>query len=140
MPTSQPCSCGPAAGPSAPISACVPLSSLARCVEETLADLQESGLVAPVFGHVGDGNFHCVLLVDPGDPQEYRRAEELSTRLVRRAIAMDGTCTGEHGVGLRKQAYLLEECGPDGVDLMRRIKQALDPRGVLNPGKVFGTR
>jgi D-lactate dehydrogenase (cytochrome) len=118
--------------------ACVPLSALARCVEDTIADLQDSGLVAPVFGHVGDGNFHCVLLVDPQDPEELQRAEALSTRLVRRAIALDGTCTGEHGVGLRKQGYLEEELGPDTVDLMRRIKLALDPRGVLNPGKVFG--
>jgi D-lactate dehydrogenase (cytochrome) len=118
--------------------ACVPLSALAQCVEETIADIRDTGLIAPVFGHVGDGNFHCVLLVDIDDPVECERAEALSARLVRRAIALDGTCTGEHGVGLRKQAYLVEELGADTVDLMRRIKQALDPRGILNPGKVFG--
>ncbi len=118
--------------------ACVPLSALAGCIEETVADLEASGIVAPLFGHVGDGNFHCVLLVDPDDPEEMRRAEALSARLVRRAIACDGTCTGEHGVGLRKQAYLLEELGPDAVELMRRVKLALDPHSILNPGKVFG--
>lgn len=120
--------------------ACVPLSALAQCVEETVADLADSGLVAPVFGHVGDGNFHCMLLVDPDDPDEMARAEAVSTRLVRRAIALDGTCTGEHGVGLRKQAYLIEELGADAVDVMRCLKRALDPRGILNPGKVFGPR
>jgi D-lactate dehydrogenase (cytochrome) len=118
--------------------ACVPLSALAQCVEETIIDIRDTGLIAPVFGHVGDGNFHCVLLVDLDDPAEMKRAEALSARLVQRAIALDGTCTGEHGVGLRKQAYLLDELGADTVDLMRRIKQALDPRCILNPGKVFG--
>jgi D-lactate dehydrogenase (cytochrome) len=120
--------------------ACVPLSALARCVEETVADLEASGLLAPVFGHVGDGNFHCVLLVNPDDADEMARAEALSQRLVRRAIACEGTCTGEHGVGIRKQAYLFDELGADAVDLMRRIKLALDPRSILNPGKVCGDR
>ncbi|MGE0330554.1 MAG: FAD-binding oxidoreductase [Ramlibacter sp.] len=116
--------------------ACVPLSRLADCVVETVADIDASGLVAPVFGHVGDGNFHCVVLVDTADPGEVARAEALAHRLVRRAIAMDGTCSGEHGVGLHKIAYLEEEHGTAGVGLMRRIKQALDPRNLMNPGKV----
>lgn len=103
---------------------------------ETLADLQATGLTTPVFGHVGDGNFHCLVLVDPNRPEEVSAAEGLSRRLMRRAIKYDGTCTGEHGIGLHKIAYLQEEHGPETVDIMRRIKQALDPHNILNPGKV----
>jgi D-lactate dehydrogenase (cytochrome) len=116
--------------------ACVPLSALAECISETVADIAESGLVAPVFGHVGDGNFHCLLLVDPDSPSELALAEAVSERLVRRAIRFDGTCTGEHGVGLHKMRYLEEEHGAAAVEVMRRIKQALDPLDILNPGKV----
>ena len=119
---------------------CVPISRLAECIAETLDDIRRSGLVAPVFGHVGDGNFHCLLLVDPGNAEEGRTAEALSQRLVRRAIAFDGTCTGEHGVGLHKLPYLEEEHGAATVDVMRRIKQALDPHNILNPGKVVAMR
>lgn len=115
---------------------CVPISRLAECIGETLADVRRSGLLAPVFGHVGDGNFHCLLLVDPDNEEEGRSAEALSQRLVRRAIAFDGTCTGEHGVGLHKLPYLEEEHGAATVDVMRRIKLALDPHNILNPGKV----
>jgi D-lactate dehydrogenase (cytochrome) len=92
--------------------------------------------VAPVLGHVGDGNFHCLLLVDPTNAQEVQVAEALSERLVRRAIRFDGTCTGEHGVGLHKMSYLEEEHGTEGVSLMRKIKRALDPLNIFNPGKV----
>jgi D-lactate dehydrogenase (cytochrome) len=116
--------------------ACVPISRLSECLVETLADLQATGLTTPVFGHVGDGNFHCLVLVDPNRPEEVSAAEGLSQRLMRRAIKYDGTCTGEHGIGLHKIAYLQEEHGPETVDIMRRIKQALDPRNILNPGKV----
>jgi D-lactate dehydrogenase (cytochrome) len=116
--------------------ACVPISSLADCLAETVADIEASGLIAPVLGHVGDGNFHCLLLVDPANAQELRVAEALSERLVRRAIRFDGTCTGEHGVGLHKMPYLEEEHGAEGVALMRKIKRALDPHNILNPGKV----
>ncbi|MEP6791925.1 MAG: FAD-linked oxidase C-terminal domain-containing protein, partial [Ramlibacter sp.] len=96
--------------------ACVPMSALAQCLAETVADIEASGLPAPVFGHVGDGNFHCLLLVDPSKPQEVATAEALSQRLMRRAISHDGTCSGEHGVGLHKMAYLEEELGADTVD------------------------
>lgn len=116
--------------------ACVPISRLADCIAETTADIQASGLLAPVFGHVGDGNFHCLLLVDPDNADEVTAAEELSHRLVHRAIRFDGTCTGEHGAGLHKMPYLEEEHGVATVDVMRRIKRALDPRNILNPGKV----
>lgn len=116
--------------------ACVPISNLAQCIEETIADIGTTGILAPVFGHVGDGNFHCLLLVDPADRDEVKTAEDLSHRLMRRAISLDGTCTGEHGVGLHKLAYLEEEHGAATVDVMRHIKRALDPHNILNPGKV----
>ena len=117
--------------------ACVPISRLADCLVQTAEDLRESGLVAPMVGHVGDGNFHVQMLVDDAAPHELRAAEALNERLVRRALSMDGTCTGEHGIGLHKQGFLVEEVGAAGVDLMRRIKHALDPAGLMNPGKVF---
>ena len=120
--------------------ACVPLSQLAKCLDETVKDIESSGLLAPVFGHVGDGNFHCLLLVDPNDRGEVQRAEEVSARLIERAIRCEGTCTGEHGVGLHKKPYLFLEYGEDGVDLMRRVKQALDPHNIMNPGKVIDLR
>ena len=117
--------------------ACVPISRLADCLVQTAEDLRDSGLVAPMVGHVGDGNFHVQMLVDDAAAHEVRAAEALNERLVRRALSMDGTCTGEHGIGLHKQGFLIEEVGPAGVDLMRRIKVALDPAGLMNPGKVF---
>ncbi len=116
--------------------ACVPISRLAECIAQTKADLDESGLLAPIVGHVGDGNFHLAILVDPDDPDELARAKALNDRLVRRAIAMDGTCTGEHGVGYGKSAFLELEHGPGGVALMRAVKSALDPTNLFNPGKV----
>jgi D-lactate dehydrogenase (cytochrome) len=115
---------------------CVPISALAQCLEETRRDLDESGLLAPLVGHVGDGNFHLLLLVDPADPEEIARARALHARLVARAIALDGTCTGEHGVGVGKRGYLETELG-EAVDAMRAIKQALDPLNIMNPGKIF---
>jgi D-lactate dehydrogenase (cytochrome) len=116
--------------------ACVPLSALAECLAETVADIESTGLAAPVFGHVGDGNFHCLLLIDPARPDEAAMAEGVSRRLMQRVIRYDGTCSGEHGVGLHKMDYLEEEHGPGAVEVMRRIKRALDPDNVLNPGKV----
>ncbi len=116
---------------------CVPISRLAECVAETRRDIERSGLVAPMLGHVGDGNFHTSFLVDPGDPAEIRLAQEVHERMIRRAIALGGTCTGEHGVGLGKARYLPLEHGEEGVELMRAIKAALDPEGLMNPGKML---
>ncbi|MEJ8848428.1 FAD-linked oxidase C-terminal domain-containing protein [Variovorax rhizosphaerae] len=116
--------------------ACVPLSALAACVEETLEDIAAHGLLAPVFGHVGDGNFHCLVLVDPAAPPELAAAEAFSHRLVQRSLRHGGTSTGEHGVGLHKMQYLVEEHGPHAVALMRSIKLAFDPHNIFNPGKV----
>ncbi|MBB6557611.1 D-lactate dehydrogenase (cytochrome) [Acidovorax soli] len=116
---------------------CVPISRLAECVGQTAQDLQQSGMLGPIVGHVGDGNFHVQMLVDAADHQEVEQAEALNARLVRRALAMEGTCTGEHGVGLHKQGFLLDELGASSVALMRQIKHAMDPHNLMNPGKVF---
>ena len=115
---------------------CVPISRLAECISATKADLQASSIPATILGHVGDGNFHVVFSIDPTAPDEIGEVKAINARLVRRALAMDGTCTGEHGIGLGKQDWLVEELG-DAVDVMRSIKQALDPKNILNPGKIF---
>ena len=116
---------------------CVPVSRLAQCVAEARAGVEEAGLLAPIVGHAGDGNFHVCVLVDPGDPAELARVQEFGERLARRAIELGGTCTGEHGVGYGK-AHLLElEHGAEGVELMRSVRAALDPDGIMNPGKVL---
>jgi D-lactate dehydrogenase (cytochrome) len=115
---------------------CVPISRLAQCLLETHADIEASGLVAPIVGHVGDGNFHLLILVDPDAPDELPRARQLHDAMVRRALAMDGTCTGEHGIGSGKMDFLITELG-SAVDVMRSVKQALDPAGIMNPGKLF---
>ena len=115
---------------------CVPISRLAECVVETEKDLAALGLISPIVGHVGDGNFHCSLLCDINDPDELERAERFLHRLVERAQAMDGTCTGEHGIGQGKQKYLVKELGIEAVEAMRALKAALDPHNILNPGKI----
>ena len=115
---------------------CVPISRLADCINETIADLEASFLPAPILGHVGDGNFHCAILANADDPREVEEAERLNTRIVERALAMDGTCTGEHGVGLHKMNFLRVEHGDDALDLMVRLKRAFDPLNILNPGKI----
>jgi D-lactate dehydrogenase (cytochrome) len=115
---------------------CVPLSRLAECIGETKADLERSSVPATILGHVGDGNFHVVFSMDPDSADELEEVQAMNARLVRRALEMDGTCTGEHGIGLGKQEWLVEELG-DAVDLMRSVKRALDPKGILNPGKIF---
>jgi D-lactate dehydrogenase (cytochrome) len=115
---------------------CVPISRLAECVIAAQRDVVESGLIAPILGHVGDGNFHLSLLLDVSDDDEIARAERLLERLVERALAMDGTCTGEHGVGQGKMKYLAAEYGEATLAAMRAIKDALDPRDIMNPGKI----
>jgi D-lactate dehydrogenase (cytochrome) len=115
---------------------CVPVSRLAECLTETRRDADASGLVAPIVGHVGDGNFHMLILIDPANPDDVTRAKALHARMVARAIAMEGTCTGEHGIGLGKISFLVDELG-EAVDVMRDIKRALDPQGLMNPGKIF---
>ncbi|HWA12486.1 MAG TPA: FAD-linked oxidase C-terminal domain-containing protein [Burkholderiales bacterium] len=115
---------------------CVPISRLAECIMETKKDLKQSFLTAPLVGHVGDGNFHLGFLIMRDDPKELAEAERLNERLVMRALAMDGTCTGEHGIGLGKQKFLLAEHG-DAVSVMRQVKKALDPQNIMNPGKIF---
>jgi D-lactate dehydrogenase (cytochrome) len=117
---------------------CVPISALADCVAAAQADIAAHGLIAPIVGHVGDGNFHTCVLVDPNDPDDVRRAEEFHARLVQRALAHEGTCTGEHGVGYGKARFLTAEHGSVAVEMMRDIKRALDPEGIFNPGKILG--
>jgi D-lactate dehydrogenase (cytochrome) len=116
---------------------CVPISRLAECLLETKADCEKEKIIHGIVGHVGDGNFHVQMLVDPNDPADIARAEGVNERMVHRAIAMDGTCTGEHGIGLHKIDFLIHETGEDAVDMMRSIKHALDPNNIFNPGKIF---
>ncbi|MCO5084736.1 MAG: FAD-binding protein [Rhizobiaceae bacterium] len=115
---------------------CVPISRLAECIRETEADIERMGLIAPIVGHVGDGNFHTMPLIDMDNPEEIARCEEFVSRLNLRAISMDGTCTGEHGIGQGKVGFLEREVG-DSVDFMRTIKTALDPLNIMNPGKIL---
>jgi D-lactate dehydrogenase (cytochrome) len=119
-----------------PTDVCVPLSRLADCVIETQRDIAACKLIAPIVGHVGDGNFHLTLLVDMDDTGEVKVAKDFSERLVERALAMDGTCTGEHGVGQGKMKYLLAEHGAPALEAMRAIKRTLDPLDIMNPGKI----
>jgi D-lactate dehydrogenase (cytochrome) len=114
--------------------ACVPISRLAECILETKTDIEKSGLTVTIVGHVGDGNFHLVVLYEEAHPEQRRRAEALARAVSMRAIAMGGTCTGEHGIGWHKLDLLAQEHG-EAVDLMRSIKHALDPCGIMNPGK-----
>ncbi|MEO1067176.1 MAG: FAD-linked oxidase C-terminal domain-containing protein [Pseudomonadota bacterium] len=115
---------------------CVPISRLAECMSETQKDIAETGVMAPIVGHVGDGNFHVLLMFDEKNAAEVKKAEAFVSRLNMRAISMDGTCTGEHGIGQRKQPYLVHELGGT-VDYMRAIKAAIDPGNIMNPGKIL---
>jgi len=120
-----------------PTDVCVPISRLADCITATKADLAHSPAPAYILGHVGDGNFHCAFMVDPDNPDELAEVGRLSRRLTERAIAAGGTCTGEHGIGIGKRDCLTAEHGDVAVDVMRAIKATLDPRHLLNPGKVL---
>jgi len=115
---------------------CVPISRLAECVAETMADVKDYINPVPLLGHIGDGNFHLMLLVDPAKPEQTELAKKFNKRLVERALKMEGTCTGEHGVGLGKMGSMRMELGDDMMDLMRDIKKVFDPEGLMNPGKV----
>ena len=115
---------------------CVPISKLAECILETRKDIDEQKLLSPIVGHVGDGNFHCCFVMDPDDPEEMARVDGVNKRMVMRAIAMGGTCTGEHGVGIGKIEYLEVEHG-EALSVMRSMKMALDPENIMNPGKII---
>ena len=119
-----------------PTDVCVPISRLAECLLETRRDIDAEGLLAPIVGHVGDGNFHLVFVVDPDDQEEMARAEVVNDRMIARAQEMGGTCTGEHGVGYGKLAHLEAEHG-EAMEVMRQIKRALDPHNIMNPGKIL---
>ena len=116
---------------------CVPISRLAECVRETKSDIERSGLIAPIVGHVGDGNFHASVLVMMDDPDEVARSKAFLERLAERSLAMDGTCTGEHGIGEGKKHFMVAEHGQSAVDLMVAIKRAVDPDMIMNPGKII---
>jgi D-lactate dehydrogenase (cytochrome) len=116
---------------------CVPISRLADCLLDSVKEADESGLPYFLVGHVGDGNFHFGYLLDPDKPQEREIAETLNHQLVARALELEGTCSGEHGVGLHKKEFLVAEAGAGTVDMMRTIKRALDPKNIMNPGKIF---
>jgi D-lactate dehydrogenase (cytochrome) len=116
---------------------CVPISRLADCLLDSVAEADASGIPYFLVGHVGDGNFHFGYLLDPNDPKEREIAEKLNHDLVARALRLEGTCTGEHGVGLHKMGFLVDETGAGAVDMMRTIKRALDPKNIMNPGKIF---
>ena len=120
-----------------PTDVCVPISRLAECISETRRDIEESGLTAPIVGHVGDGNFHVVMILDTENEAEMQRAHDFNRRLIARSLSMGGTSTGEHGIGLGKRTELVDEHG-GAVEVMMSIKQALDPLNIMNPGKMFG--
>jgi D-lactate dehydrogenase (cytochrome) len=116
---------------------CVPISRLAECILDTKADCEKNDMIYSIIGHVGDGNFHVLMMIDPHDPADVAKAEGVNARMVARALAMDGTCTGEHGVGLHKMDFLVQEHGAEAIETMRILKHAFDPKNILNPGKVI---
>jgi D-lactate dehydrogenase (cytochrome) len=115
---------------------CVPISRLAECIAETHKDIAKASMPVPIAGHVGDGNFHLIFLIDPENEAERHEAEAINERMVMRALAMDGTCTGEHGIGIGKLDFLVAEHG-EAVSVMRQIKRAIDPDNIMNPGKML---
>lgn len=120
-----------------PTDVCVPISRLAECIHATNLDLQQASIPVMLFGHVGDGNFHLVVLIDPDNEEEMNEAERINERVVERALAMEGTCTGEHGIGLGKKKFMVREHGEEAIEVMRALKNTLDPQGLLNPGKIL---
>lgn len=114
----------------------MPISRLADCVRETVDELDRASFPYTIVGHVGDGNFHVLMLLDADSEKEWQESETINHNLVRRAIAADGTCTGEHGVGLHKMQFMAEEHGDNALELMRSLKHAFDPNNILNPGKI----
>ena len=116
---------------------CVPISRLAECIGQAVGEADAAGLPYYIVGHVGDGNFHIAYLIDPAQPGQRETAEGLNDRLVHHALSLEGTCTGEHGIGLHKQGFLVDEAGAGTVAMMRTLKRALDPKNILNPGKIF---
>ena len=115
---------------------CVPISKLSDCIIETIEDMEQNGLIGPIVSHAGDGNFHVALLIDKNSEEELKKLDSFLTRISERAIRMDGTCTGEHGIGQGKRKYMLKELG-NAVDVMKQIKHAFDPKKIMNPGKLF---
>ena len=120
-----------------PTDVCVPISRLAECINATVADLEQTDVLAPIVGHVGDGNFHLAFLFDKDDERELEQVNWVNSRMIDRALEMGGTCTGEHGVGHGKMKYLEREHGAEAVAMMVAIKRALDPQNIMNPGKVL---
>jgi D-lactate dehydrogenase (cytochrome) len=116
---------------------CVPISRLAEGINESVAEVDAAGLPYYIVGHVGDGNFHLAYLIDPAVPAERELAERLNRQMVQRALRLDGTCSGEHGIGLHKMEFLVDEAGAGAVAMMRSLKRALDPKNIMNPGKIF---
>ena len=116
---------------------CVPISRLAESINESVAETEAAGVPYWIVGHVGDGNFHLSWLLDPNDPVERETVERLSAQMVQRALRLEGTCSGEHGIGLHKMGYLALEAGAGAVAMMRAVKLALDPKNIMNPGKIF---
>jgi D-lactate dehydrogenase (cytochrome) len=116
---------------------CVPISHLADSIRRVQAAVEQAGLFAPILGHVGDGNFHVFFVLPPEDEAAWRQAHLINDAMVEHALAVGGTCTGEHGIGLGKREALLREHGPEALALMQSLKQAIDPQGLLNPGKLF---
>ena len=116
---------------------CVPISRLADCLLDSVTEADASGIPYFLVGHVGDGNFHFGYLIDPDSVEERATAERLNHTLVERALRLEGTCTGEHGIGLHKMGFLVDEAGAGAVDMMRTLKRALDPKNIMNPGKIF---
>ena len=115
----------------------MPISRLAECIDQAVTEADDAGLPYYIVGHVGDGNFHIAYMIDPAQPAQRDTAERLNHQLVHHALRLEGTCTGEHGIGLHKQGFLVDEAGAATVDMMRLLKRALDPKNILNPGKIF---